>query len=312
LTPESPDKLEFTGERFTPECVREIWYEHMHRYVLAGELVRGRSVLDAACGEGYGAQYLAEHAAHVTAVDISPETIAHAAARYPSGNLVFQVADCLALPFQDGQFDSIISFETLEHLKDQAQLVREFRRVLAGNGFLMISSPDKAVYSDRMKSENPFHQRELYRQELEDLLATEFPAVTLLGQKLGFHSMIWPLAEQSAGGHAKIAGQMEFALHRDRDGVTSPLPDPGGDAVYLIAVCAAEEKFLPALDQRLWLFDDAKESVYQHYQHEIRKNMQAGSILQNRDEEIEALKAMIREARQKSGRPWWRRLFSGS
>ena len=44
--------LEFTGERFTPECVREIRYEHVHRYAFARELVAGLTVLDAACGEG--------------------------------------------------------------------------------------------------------------------------------------------------------------------------------------------------------------------------------------------------------------------
>jgi 2-polyprenyl-3-methyl-5-hydroxy-6-metoxy-1,4-benzoquinol methylase len=51
--------LEFTGERFTPECVREIWYEHYHRYVFAREHVAGLKVLDAACGEGYGSYILA-------------------------------------------------------------------------------------------------------------------------------------------------------------------------------------------------------------------------------------------------------------
>ena len=306
MIPESPEKLEFTGERFTPECVREIWYEHMHRYVLAGELVQGLKVLDAACGEGYGARYLAEKADRVTAVDISAATIAHAASRYPSENLVFQVADCLDLPFADGQFDCIVSFETLEHLQNQAQLLREFRRVLTGSGFLLISTPDKAIYSDLMKNENPYHQRELYRQELEDLLAAEFQAVRLLGHKLGFHSMIWPLE-----GQAKSTARMELAVHRFHDGETSRLQVPGGDPVYLIALCAAEGRFLPSLDQRLWLFDDARESVYLHYQHEIRKNMQAGSILQARDEEIGALKTMLQELQKKPGKPWWRRWLGG-
>ena len=46
--------LPFTGERFTPECVREIAHEHWHRYAFARALAGGRRVLDAACGEGYG------------------------------------------------------------------------------------------------------------------------------------------------------------------------------------------------------------------------------------------------------------------
>ena len=42
--------LGFTGERFTPECVREIAYEHWHRYAFAMALTGGKHVLDAACG----------------------------------------------------------------------------------------------------------------------------------------------------------------------------------------------------------------------------------------------------------------------
>ena len=54
--------LPFTGERFTPECVREMWYEHYHRYAFARALVAGKSVADIACGEGYGAALLAQSA----------------------------------------------------------------------------------------------------------------------------------------------------------------------------------------------------------------------------------------------------------
>ena len=46
--------MEFTGERFTTDCVREIWYEHWHRYVFALSAVQNKVVLDLACGEGYG------------------------------------------------------------------------------------------------------------------------------------------------------------------------------------------------------------------------------------------------------------------
>ena len=42
----SDSALEFTGERFTPECVREIWYEHWHRYAFAVPMARDRRVLD--------------------------------------------------------------------------------------------------------------------------------------------------------------------------------------------------------------------------------------------------------------------------
>jgi hypothetical protein len=59
----------------------------------------------------------------------------------------------------------------------------------------------------------------------------------------------------------------------------------------------------------LSLFDDAAGSVYEHYYHEIRKNMQAGELLAARDREIEALKAQRSAGRPRA--PWWRRLFGG-
>jgi 2-polyprenyl-3-methyl-5-hydroxy-6-metoxy-1,4-benzoquinol methylase len=148
--------LEFTGERFTPECVREIWYEHFHRYVFASEWVGGLKVLDAACGEGYGSALLATVAASVTGVDVSPQAIEHARSRYSGNSLEYRVADCLDLPFDDGTFDCVVSFETLEHLEAHDGLMKEFRRVLKPKGFLIISSPDKAVYTDRQKNENEF------------------------------------------------------------------------------------------------------------------------------------------------------------
>jgi SAM-dependent methyltransferase len=295
--------LKFTGERFTPECVREIWYEHFHRYVLAGELARGKRVLDAACGEGYGSAHLARTATTVIGADISKEAISHASNRYRADNLEFQVADVCRLPFEDDQFECVVSFETLEHLEDQSGLLHEFRRVLDPGGFLLISSPDKAVYSDRHQTENEFHVRELYRDELESLLALQFPACRLLHQKLVFHSAIWSQDPDS-----------RVALHQSASGGISELTAPVHDPMYYIAICAASEACLPDLHQGLWLFDDAEESVYEHYHHEIRKNMSAGELLASMERQLEELRATVDDSSsgpRQSGR-WWRRLFRGS
>ena len=81
-TPPTVPALDFTGERFTPECVREIWYEHWARYAFALEFAQGKRVLDAACGEGFGSALLARTAREVTGVDISAQAVAHAQARY--------------------------------------------------------------------------------------------------------------------------------------------------------------------------------------------------------------------------------------
>jgi SAM-dependent methyltransferase len=293
------DYLEFTGERFTPECVREIWYEHFHRYVFAQGLVGGRKVLDAACGEGYGAALLAASASSVTGVDLSAEAIEHASGRYRADNLFFEVADCLDLPFAEGEFDCIVSFETLEHLRDQQALLAQFRRVLKPGGFLLISSPDKAVYTDRQQNRNEFHVRELYRDEFESLLRAHFPACRLWGQKLLFQSAIWSLEDEPG-----------VSIHQESQGRVAGMSRPGHDAVYLIAVCAADEASLPTTGAGLSLFDDAADSVYEHYYHEIRKNMAAGGLLAEKERELEELKSALAGAR--APLPWWRRLLGGS
>ena len=165
------DSLEFTGERFTPECVREIWYEHFHRYVLAARWCKNTHTLDAACGEGYGSALLNECGATVRGVDISEQAITHARQRYGSRpGIEFDVADCTRLPFEDNEFDRVVSFETLEHMEAHDELLAEFRRVLKPDGFLILSSPDKAIYSEQQDSENEFHVKELYRHELEELI----------------------------------------------------------------------------------------------------------------------------------------------
>jgi SAM-dependent methyltransferase len=293
------EKLEFTGERFTPECVREIWYEHFHRYVFAREMVRGKRVLDAACGEGYGSALLAAAASSVQGVDISEQAVAHARSRYQAQNLKFRASDCLDLPYDDDEFDCIVSFETLEHLEDQAGLLSEFRRVLKADGFLLLSSPDKAVYTDRQQNRNEYHVRELYRNELEILLGQHFPAYRLWGQKLLFQSAVWSLD-----------GQEGVQLSQEKDGEVSTFATPAHDPVYFIAICAAEAACLPDVPYGLSLFDDAAESVYEHYYQEIRRTIAAGTLLAERDREIAELKSALAESQ--SSLPWWRRLFSGS
>src|SRR6058998_161434 len=81
--------LVFTGERFTPESRGAIWYEHWHRYCVVAELARGRRVLDAACGEGYGSALIAREAVQVVGVDVGTDAIAHAKSRYSMPNLSY-------------------------------------------------------------------------------------------------------------------------------------------------------------------------------------------------------------------------------
>lgn len=269
--------LEFTGERFTPECVREIWYEHWHRYVFARAFAQGKRVLDAACGEGYGSAMLAASAASVLGMDIAESAVAHARQRYARhANLRFEQGDCTALSCGDAQFDLVVSFETLEHVAAQEALIAGFARALSPDGLLIVSSPDKRTYSEKSGFRNEFHVRELYREELLALLQPHFPFVRLYGQKLLFQSAIWALDGGVGAAHVATSRQGE--------------PRSGFDyePLYYIAVCGCRP--LPEGLPQLALFGDAEESVYAHYNHEIRKNMGAGQRIAQLEAELAALR----------------------
>lgn len=270
--------LDFTGERFTPECVREIWYEHMHRYAFAQPLARGLRVLDAACGEGYGSALLADDAAEVLGLDISPEAVAHARARYGArANLRFDVADCTALDhLPPASFDLITSFETLEHVEAQERMLDGFARLLRPGGLLLVSTPDKRNYTDLTGFTNEFHVRELYRDQFEALLAPRFAAFRLFGQKLLFQSALWDVTSPDAR-----AGWEAAVL--ERDGTLSPAP--AYPPLYYIAVCSQDPARIAALPS-LALFGDVAESVYQHYNEEVRRHIAAGLRLQQLEAEL--------------------------
>jgi SAM-dependent methyltransferase len=290
---EADKALDFTGERFTPECVREIWYEHWHRYVFARAFASGKRVLDAACGEGYGSALLAAEAHSVVGVDIAEAAVAHARARYGERtNLRFERGDCTALHLPPKSFDLIVSFETLEHVEAQQALIAGFARVLTDDGMLVISSPDKRMYSDVSGFHNEFHVRELYRDELMQLLAPHFPHVRLYGQKLLFQSAIWALdaTPQTVSASTSTAEEPQAGL--------------AYDPMYFIAVCSKQP--LCADLPGLALFGDREESVYQHYNGEVRKNMAAGARLAQLEAELAQLRSQAGRA-QRGG--WWRRLF---
>ena len=256
--------LEFTGERFTPECVREIWYEHWHRYAFALRFAAGKRVLDAACGEGYGSALLARRAASVLGVDVSQQAVDHARLRYPAPNLRFETADVTALDhLPAGSVDLIASFETLEHLQPQERMLDGFARLLSDDGLLLVSTPDKRTYTDATGFANEHHVRELYRPEFEAMLAARFPAFRLYGQKLVFQSALWALDGQ---------GQYEATTMRADGAIEDALTLP---PLYYVAVCAKRPETLRDLPA-LSLFGDAEESVYAHYNAEVRKNIAAG------------------------------------
>ncbi len=278
----TPVPLEFTGERYTPECPREMLYEHFARYAMALEFVAGKRVLDCACGEGYGSNLLAERASSVLGLDCSDLAVAHARARYPKSNLHFDVVDATALTL-DACVDVVVSFETLEHLAEQDAMLAGFKRALAPEGLLLLSSPDKLNYSDIPGYSNEFHVKELYRSELETLLSKHFKHVRLYAQKLKFQSVIWDVNADSQRFESVCASTLQS------DGrLCAGLQDP---PMYYIALASDSAEVVAARSAELFLFADQAQSLYQHYQAEIRNGIYGAQIIAELRAEIAQLRA---------------------
>jgi SAM-dependent methyltransferase len=264
----------FTGERFLPECSGEIWYEHWHRYALARQLSSHCTVLDVACGEGYGAAMVAETAYKVVGVDLSADVIQHAKNNYRHhANLQFVTASCECLPFSDASFDFAISFETIEHIEKQKEFISELTRVLRPDGVLILSSPNKRLYSDAHDYHNEFHVRELYRNELEELLHETFPHIFWLGQKLLFHSAIWP--------ENQACVTTEYLVNDDRQ--VTVVSHPSVEPMYYIAACSRNPSVLPTALNKLSLFSDSAEMVYQDYAKQTRRVMELDQAVKERE-----------------------------
>ena len=274
--------LTFTGERFLPACAGEIAYEHWHRYAFARQYAEGMRVLDAACGEGYGTALLGATAAEVVGLDIDAGSIRHARSAYGSATIRFVEGSCTGLPFADASFDIVVSFETIEHLDaaDQPPMLAEFARVLKPAGLLVISSPNKRLYSDARDYVNEFHRHELYRDGLAALLAKAFPAQRWFHQHVAPWSSIWS-EDEGVGVEAWLGDA----------GRVSPYAPPEG--MYFIVVAARTSAALPAAT-RGSLFTDAEETEQKRARANASEVLRQDALLKDRDAALDRQTAHVR------------------
>ena len=181
--PLGDDALPLTGERTIPGLAEENYWFRRHEVVyerLAGRCA-DRDVLEAGCGEGYGADLIADVARRVIGLDYDESAVAHVRARYPRVDMLH--GNLAELPLPDAAVDVVVNFQVIEHLWDQGQFVAECFRVLRPGGALLISTPNRITFSPgRDTPINPFHTRELNAAELTELLTTAgFAVEAMLG-----------------------------------------------------------------------------------------------------------------------------------
>jgi 2-polyprenyl-3-methyl-5-hydroxy-6-metoxy-1,4-benzoquinol methylase len=226
-----PDPGAESPERFDPDVHggKLVHSEHLARYLWASQLARGRAVLDAGCGVGYGAEVLASAGAgKVVAVDIGPTAVAASQKRLGGAAQVTQ-ADVRDLPFDDDAFDLIVSFELIEHIEEPELAIKEFARTLRPDGYLLISSPNPQAYPKG----NPHHVREFSLGELRGLLKRDFGHVAVGRQYAWIGSLIATEAEAPG-------------LHTDGGGVGSHwLNERGHEPSHLVACAGHRGALLP-------------------------------------------------------------------
>jgi GT2 family glycosyltransferase/SAM-dependent methyltransferase len=245
----APRLIEWTGERcvpWTPDI--QVAYEHLHRYLWAACLVTGRRVLDLASGEGFGAAILAESAESVVGVDADEQTVTHSTLNYASDKIEFHVGDARDLSrFDSHSFGAVVAFEMIEHVEDQQRVLNEIARVLAPDGLVIMSTPDRHAYSEATDQENPFHVRELSCDEFVRLLKQTFEHTAIWGQRAITGSALSAL-DRSAGGGSPQAQ----AFFVEREGEDWQLAS-GLSPLYLVALASNAE--LPTVPQESTLGD---------------------------------------------------------
>jgi len=185
-----------TGERTLPGIWHENYWFRRHEvaYRWLTAFARGRWILEAGCGEGYGAQALVDAGARlVVAVDYDAATVAHVRHTYPGVRVVR--GNLVALPLPTGAVDVVVSLQTVEHLWDQPGFVAECARVCSPLARLILSTPNRLTFSPGVgrgeKPLNPFHVNELDAEELADLVRPQFTVDELLGVHHGPRIAAW-------------------------------------------------------------------------------------------------------------------------
>lgn len=218
-------------ERMVPERDKgaAFFYEHILRYLFSCEFTKGKVVLDAGCGSGYGSFIIGSNgkARIVKGIDRSEDAIKNAKQKYKSANVDYLQDDVEKLEsIADKSVNVVVSFEVLEHLSDQNNFVKTIKRVLKNEGLFIVSTPNKQNYPPG----NQFHTKELSLTEFKFLLKKYFKNIKILHQGLEFSQNIRARDNKD-----------EFNLiekfSKEKTENYYPL-DSNDNSQYLIAVCS--------------------------------------------------------------------------
>jgi 2-polyprenyl-3-methyl-5-hydroxy-6-metoxy-1,4-benzoquinol methylase len=136
-----PERLIPSEIDFSDPEERENYKCHVNKYRFAALFCEGRTVLDLACGAGYGSEIIASegNAASVVGVDRDAETIAHANRHYAARGVSFLCCGYDKLSVKE-KFDVVVSINTIEYVQDPVHFVASVRQLLDDAGVFIVST----------------------------------------------------------------------------------------------------------------------------------------------------------------------------
>ena len=164
---------EITSEEITSD--NPIHQRLFKAYVVAKDYVQGNT-LEVGCGEGRGVSTLLELASEFTAVDKIENVIADLQQKHPSGKFISMNIPPLG-GLEDNTYDSIVSFQVIEHIENDFLYLKEIHRVLKSGGIALLTTPNRKLSLSR----NPWHVREYLADELRVLASKIFKQVEMKG-----------------------------------------------------------------------------------------------------------------------------------
>ena len=140
-------------------------------YHRAAELAEG-DILEIGTGTGYGVEIIAPKATRYITVDKQLPT-----APIQLENVEYYEMEVPSIGFENSAFDSVVSFQVIEHIEEDIHFIREVSRVLRPGGEFIVSTPNAPMSLTR----NPWHVREYNADELRNLLECHFSKVEAYG-----------------------------------------------------------------------------------------------------------------------------------
>ena len=161
-----------TAERVSLEKSDNLVFQRsLLAYHRAAEIVKG-NVLEIGTGMGYGVEIIAPKSTRYITVDKQlPQNILQL------DNVEYYEMEVPPIDFENSSFDTVVSFQVIEHIEKDIEFINEVSRVMRAGGQFIVSTPNAPMSLTR----NPWHVREYNADELRNLLECHFSKVEAYG-----------------------------------------------------------------------------------------------------------------------------------